>query len=228
MRLLRRNRSSPNVVFVMFFLLLVAIFLGPSTLPRLLATLLPFVDEGVPCDWLREATDRSVHQSLLGRAVSLRDEPPISLDVRVSSVSLADPAQLVVFSVIVINNTIGTVPILVTPDELILDPNQPTSGLGVVPGGAPDVSNVGEAVGSYPPGRIRLLGPQQRCVHEVAIPFNQIPGGSALVAENSTVRAFYRNNVRGAVQQTSGVSVYGDQGLWTGVVESSPRAVGTG
>ena len=40
----------------MFFLLLVAIFLGPSTLPRLLATLLPFVDEGVPCDWLREAT----------------------------------------------------------------------------------------------------------------------------------------------------------------------------
>jgi hypothetical protein len=212
----------------MFFLLLVAIFLGPSTLPGIVATLVPFMDEGVPCDWLREATDRSVHQSLLGRAVSLRAEPPISLDVRVSPVSLADPGQLVVFSVVVINNTVGTVPVLISPNQLILDPNQPASGLGVVPGGAPNVGNISEGVNSYPLSRIRLLGPQQRCVHRVAIPFNQIPGGSALVAENSTVRAFYRNNVRGAVQPTGGLSVYGDQGLWIGVVESSARAVGTG
>lgn len=228
MRLFRRNRNNPNVVFIMFFLLLVAIFVGPSTLPRLAATLVPFIDEGVPCDWLRPAGDRSVHQSLLGRAVSLRDTPPISLDVRVSPISLADPSQQIVFSVVVVNNTVGTVPILVTPNELILDPNQPVSGLGVVPGGAPAISNIGEGVSSYPLSRIRLLGPQQRCVHRVVIPFNQIPGGSALVAENSTVRAFYRNSVRGAVQTTGGISVYGDQGLWVGVVESQPRRVGTG
>lgn len=170
-----------------------------------------------------------MHQSLLGRAASLSTDPPISLDVRVSPVSLADPNQLVVFSVVVVNNTLGTVPILLTPNQLILSPNQPGSGLGVVfPGTTQNVSNLGEGVNSYPLSRIRLLGPQQRCVHRVAIPFSQIPGGSALAADNSTVRAFYRNDVRGVAQSTGGLSTYSDQGLWVGVATSQERRVGTG
>lgn len=221
MRFLNR-RENPNAVAGLFLLILLAVFAGPTVLPALIADTLPFADEGVPCSWLRDGSLRAEHQSLIGRAVSTDPaRSPISLRVRVSPVM---PDSTVTITVIVTNESMGTIPILVTEGNLILNPQQAQNGLGVVFGQATIGPTSGEAVGTYAAERIRLLGPRQLCVQKVTVPVSSIPNSSALVAENVTATAFYRNNSAGSLPLT-GTNVYSDQGLWVGFVQSEPTLI---
>lgn len=225
MRYLNRAEN-PNTLAGIFLLILLAVFAGPTVFPQLIATSVPFADEGVPCSWLRSGENRAYNQSLLGREISQRSDSPISLSVRTGSLP-SDQTGTLEISIIVTNNTLGTVPILVTPGQLILDPNQAASGFGVVFNSAAPVTNVGEAVGSYSEDRIRVLGPRQICVHTVDVPWGSIPNNTALVTANATIMAFYRNNTVGSAIPTGNQpAVFSDQGLWTGVVTSSPRNTG--
>ena len=224
MRFLNR-RENPNAIAGLFLLILLAVFAGPTVLPQLIANTIPFVDEGVPCSRLRDGSLRAVQQSLIGRAVSNDpSNPPIRLRVRTGSIA---PDSTITIMMIVINETLGTVPILVTDDTLILNTQEARNGLGVVFGQTTVPQGGGEAGGTYAPNRIRLLGPRQLCVHRVRVPLSQIPNSSALVAENVTATAFYRNNNPGSLAVT-GTTLFPDQGLWVGQVQSEPTIVNTG
>jgi hypothetical protein len=219
------RRENPNAIVGLFLLILLAVFAGPNTLPQLIASIVPVADEGIPCSWLREGTGRATSQSLIGRNVSSRSDPPISLSVRTSTIT-GDPNQRFAITVVVVNDTLGTIPILVTPDSLILDPAQAASGLGVVINSEAPVPQTGENVSSYPETRIRLLGPRQRCVHRVEYTLSDFPNVSAIAFGGATIKAFYRNTVSGTATATPGnPTIYTDQGLWTGVVESPLRTI---
>lgn len=225
MGLLNRRENS-NAIAGLFLLVLLAVFAGPTVLPQLLSENVEFVDEGVPCSWLRDASERATHQSLIGRAAAQNQaDPPMRLRVRTGSLPAA-PTDGYEISVVITNETIGTLPFVLPPTTLILDPANPISGLGVVFNNNAPIPNNGEQVGSYPDTRIRLLGPRQTCVYTVTVPFNSIPNSSALTAGNASVRAFYRNAVTGGTTPRPGeATVYNDQGLWIGVVESSPQTL---
>lgn len=225
MRFFNNRRDNPNAIVGMFLLILLAIFAGPTTLPQLVSSLVPFVDEGVPCSWLRQGSNRATFQSLIGREVANRSDPPLSLSVRTSTIT-GDPDQRFAITITVVNETLGTIPILVQPDTLILDPNQAASGFGVAFNTDAPVPATGENVNSYPESRIRLLGPRQRCVHRVEYTLSQFPNVSAIAFGGATVKAFYRNNVSGGTTASgNNPTIYTDQGLWTGVVESPQRAI---
>lgn len=218
------NRENPNAMVAAVALLMLAVFAGPNLLPTLISRTLPFADEGVPCSRLTVGDGRAYHQSIIGRSVSADDAPPISLEFRTSSLPTT-PDGTFTIAITVINRSIGPVPILVTPGQLILDPNQPLSGFGVVFNSNAAVPLTGETQG-YNESRIHILNPRQRCVHRVELVFNQTPGLSALVAENSTLKVYYRNPIPGvAVPDGTRPPIYADQGLWVGVVESEPLTV---
>jgi hypothetical protein len=214
------NRNNPNALAGIFLLLLLAIFAGPNLLPDLLARSVPFIDEGVPCDRLRDGSLRDRNQSLIGREVSSREDPPYSLNLRVQRNS----DSTVTFTVVVRNETLGTVPILVTNDQLIVNTTtDTTNGLGVIVGQQVAVPPPLENVGTYPAERIRLLAPRQRCVQRVTVSLDALTSPSVFTADNVTALAFYRNNIRGVLG-----GPYPDQGLWTGTVVSEPVQVSAG
>jgi hypothetical protein len=224
------GRDTPNILVGVFLLMLLAVFAGPNTLPRFISSVVPFADEGVPCDWLRTADDRGNHQSLLARELSTSQNAPIALDVSVGPVPGELSGTLEV-SITLVNQTIAPVPLVLTENRLILDPNTPESGLGVVFNSAVTVQNIQENVTAYPENRIHILEPRQRCLHRVNVVVGQIPNSSVLAATNTTIRAFYRNGTRGQIPRTSdipgtdGYQPFTDQGLWVGVVESPIRNV---
>ncbi len=220
MRYVSRTEN-PNAIAGIFLLILLAVFAGPNVLPRLLSDQFPFVYEGVPCDWLRAGDQRAIHQSLLGRAVSNRVNPPISLTIKTSDFPAAIDGPLVVW-ITVTNNTIGTIPILVTTERVVIGTGTGESGLGIAFNNVP-VPVAAQNVGGYPETQIRLLGPRQRCVHRALIQPNQFaPSDLSIVSTGSgSVKAFYRNNTSGTASAVgTGVAIYGDQGLWVGVTES--------
>ena len=218
------NRENPNAMVAAVALLMLAVFAGPNLLPTLISRTLPFADEGVPCSRLSIGEGRAYNQSIIGRSVSANNESPISLEFRTSSLPTS-PDGTFTIAITVINRSIGPVPILITPEQINLDPNQPVSGLGVVFNPAGTVQNIGETQG-YNESRIHILNPRQRCVHRVELVFNQTPGLSALTADNSTLKVYYRNPIPGiALGDGIRPSVYTDQGLWVGVVESGTLTV---
>ncbi|GAB4326317.1 MAG: hypothetical protein Kow00117_13690 [Phototrophicales bacterium] len=222
MRLL--NRDNPNAMVAAVALLMLAVFAGPNLLPTLISRTLPFADEGVPCSRLNTAEGRAYNQSIIGRSVNAESDPPIALELRTSRLP-STPDGTFTITIVVINRSIGPVPILVTPGQLILDPNQPLSGFGVVFNSATPIPLIGETQG-YAESRIRILNPRQRCVHRVQLVFNQTPGLSALTAENATLKVYYRNPIPGvATPDGTRPPIYTDQGLWVGVVESDALTV---
>jgi hypothetical protein len=117
--------------------------------------------------------------------------------------------------IIVINETIGTVPIIF-PGAVLVGDNPALSGIGLVFNSAAPVASPGAGVGGLiPESNIRLLGPRQRCVERWSIPVTQLV--SVGVTANSTVKAYYRNNSAGA----TGGPIFNDTGLWVGTVESA-------
>lgn len=212
----------PNFLVGIFLLVLLAMFAGPNLLPRFASNIIPGFDQGVPCEWLRRADNRANHQSLLGRSA----ENPFILSVRPGPIT-NDPAGVFTITVIVTNNSLGTVPLLYDPNQIIVGDNN-TSGLGLIFEPPTQTVVIGQRGGdpvSYPENAIRLLGPRQSCIVRVEIPNGNVLTDPALTNGSTRVRAYYRVNSPGQVVQaanTLATPIYPDQGLWTGYVESEP------
>jgi hypothetical protein len=214
------NLNPRNVVAGVILLVLLLTIAGPRSLPSFVSNYIPYIDEAIPCVWLRQGIDRAFHQSLIGRAASESDVSPLSVIARSSAVPAPD-GQLVI-TITVANNTIGTIPFVFNPDQVIVGDNN-TSGLGLIfnPPTALNTGGTRQDTASYPEANIRLLGPRQRCIHRVAFPANQLDG--TIASGQTQVRAYYRNNFAGQilVQNTAATPIYNDQGLWTGFIESA-------
>jgi hypothetical protein len=204
-----------------FLLILLAIFASPGMLPSALPSLIPGADESIPCQWLRTGTDRAEHQSLIGRNA----QNPISLHIR-STALPGQPGQVLSISILITNNSMGTVAIYYNPDQVRIGDDGATSGLGLV-FNSPTPQAFGSAAGGFvPESDIRLLGPRQSCIHHVDVPFEQISQLPLTGAQNS-VKAYYRNTVSGPTQPQAGTTqtIFSDQGLWVGVTESESIAL---
>lgn len=223
-----RRSGHPNLLVGIFLLVLLAVFAGPGTLPRLISSLVPNIDESIPCAWLRQGINRAEHQSLIGRSAA----SPITLRVRSSPVP-STPDGVLAITIIVTNTSIGTVAIVYDPAQVRIGDDGVTSGLGVAfnsPG--PLSQGVPQGAGSYPENEIRLLGPRQSCIHRLEFTTNQLPAAN-IATGGATVKAYYRNTAPGVVQNSNpqATPVYTDQGLWVGIAESDsisiPLAAGT-
>lgn len=216
-----RQSNTSNRLFGILLLLILFFIVGPNSLPNLISRI-PFADEGVPCSRLPTANNRGTHQSLIGRI----SDDPISLEVRVDPIPRT-PEGTWVIRIAVINNSIGTVPILYNPNQVIIGDNG-TSGLGLIFDPANTLSTgavrQNQGLTSFPESDIRLLGPRQRCIHRVSFPASQLD--PAVASGSAQVRAYYRISSPGAVVQppnTTATPTYTDQGLraLNGYVESA-------
>jgi hypothetical protein len=203
---LRRDGDTSNTVFGVILLVMLLVFVGPDVLPRLVSRTFAFVDEGAPCTRLRTASDRGLHQSLIGRS----SEDPIDMGIQVEPLP-TDGSSPWVIRIIIVNNTIGTVPIVFDENQVLTVDNN-TSGVGLI-FNPPVNINLGtirpQGASTFSNDNIRLLGPRQRCVHRVEIPANQLGGIQPGV---TTVRSYYRITTPGAVLTTA-TAIFPDQGL---------------
>lgn len=203
----RRADDNPNVLVGIFLLILLSVFMGPNVLPRLISSISPIIDEAIPCDWLRRGFDRGAHQSLIGRATN----DALELEVRAGQVPV-DANGTLSIDIVVINRSLGTIPILYNPNQVDIGDNG-SSGLGIIfdPGNYMARSTGRSDAQSYPEQDIRILGPRQRCIHTISIPGSQLDpnvrGGAA------SARAYYRINTAGVVAQAGPTPIYPDQGL---------------
>ncbi len=217
------NRS---VVAILFLVVLVSLALGPNTLPKLLSQAIPGFDQGVPCAWLRLGDDRAFHQSLLGRAA----EAPLSVSVAVSALP-SQPDSFLVVRVTLTNNSLGTVPIIFNPQQVIVGDNG-TSGLGLIfsPANSLDLgfSRPGDPA-SFPESNLHVLQPRQSCIYEADFPAGNVLIDPAVTSGNATVTAYYRSNGPGQVipnPATPATPIYYDQGLPRSLyVESAPARI---
>jgi hypothetical protein len=216
-----RRAGNPNALVGIFLLVLLAIFAGPGMLPNLLPSIIPGADEGIMCSWLRTGTERAQHQSLIGReAVN-----PLSLKVRTTAMP-TQPGQTLAVSIVITNNSLGTVAIFFNPAQVMYGDDGNTSGLGLVPNSNRPIQRGQSHGGSVPESDIRLLGPRQSCIYQSAWTFQQI-SSLGLTQGVNTFKAYYRNTSPGVAQVTTGdtQAIYSDQGLWVGVVESDPVTI---
>jgi hypothetical protein len=214
-----------NRIVGLVLLVVLAFVAGPNTLPRFLANLLPsIIYEGVPCAWLRRADDRANHQSLIGRAAPR----PIQVRVQADPVP-TDPSLVWGVRIIIVNESLGTVPIAYDPNEVIVGDNG-TNGVGLIftppnslttgfvrPGGTQTLDS-----------DLRLLGPRQRCVHTVEFPAGNVLIDGSVPSGLATVRAYYRSGSAGQIIQQPPIvatPIFNDQGLWTGYIESEQLAI---
>jgi len=204
---LRRDGDTSNTVFGVILLVMLLVFVGPNVLPRLLSRTFAFVDEGAPCTRLRTASDRGLHQSLIGR--SARD--PIDMGIQVEPVP-NDGISPWIVRIVIVNNTIGTVPFVFAENQVLPVDDNTTSGVGLI-FNPPANINLGtirpQGASTFSNDNIRLLGPRQRCVHRVEIPANQL---GSIQPGVTTVRSYYRITTPGNVLTTA-TAVFPDQGL---------------
>lgn len=216
-----RERFGTNSLIGIFLIIMLFTFAGDELL-RLVAVQIPGADESFPCSWLPQPPDLANNQSLIGREVVTRREP-ISLRVRTSPVPQTDDA-LFVIRIQVTNETLGTVPIVYDPDEVIIGDNN-TSGLGVTFNPASNIFlpgvNLRNDPATYPNSRIRILGPQQTCLHKITLNRSQL--NAAIANGSATVQAYYRGTNVGTIPQVvepQPTPIYADQGLYTGLIVS--------
>jgi hypothetical protein len=215
MRYIRQSTNSNTIVGI-FLLIVLAVFAGPNALPRLIASFVPFADEGLPCEWLRVADNRERHQSLIGRSAStIPDNPPLSVEV-IPDALPSDTAGEWHIRVVLANDSIGTLPVVINPNPSFQDTGAP--GLGIVF----NTGSVGQA--AQPPfqSNVRLLGPRQRCVQRITVPGAQL--GSLGINPGSSVTGYYRNSTPGGLNNP-GQSLYPDFGLWVGIITSELRGI---
>lgn len=216
----RSDNNNPNTMIGLFLLLVLAIFAGPNAIPRILNDALPgLFDQLVSCGRLRQPDNRGAHQSLIARIVSSQ-EIPISVEVDPDDIPSANtPDGMFTIRILVINETIGTIPIIFPGAVLQPGDNPALSGVGLVFNSTAPVARPAAIPALVPESNIRLLGPRQRCVERWSIPVTQL--GTQGITANSTVKAFYRNNSPG---NASG-PIYSDMGLWVGAVDSDVVAL---
>mgnify|MGYP005836714263 CR=1 FL=1 len=206
MQYFRRGEENSNTVVGIIFLVTLIVFISPNIFPTLLARTFEFIDEGVPCTNLRRAENRSQHQSLIGRA----SVNPLVLRVQPGRLPNTIDGSLII-RIIVENATIGTVPIVFDERQIIVGDDPASSGFGLIftPPNAMQTSGVRTTQGgNIPETLVRLLGPRQRCVHRLVIPYQSID--QVLYQGNTAVQAYYRINTPGALPPGS---LYPDQGL---------------
>ena len=137
----------------------------------------------------------------------------IGLEVRISGVPSGSNGSLDL-EIVVINRSLGTIPFLYNASQINIG-DDGTSGLGVIfdPGNLMARSSGRSDTQTYSEQDIRLLGPRQRCIHNMSIPAGQLDPNIA--AGNAGVRAFYRINGAGAVPVpvAGPTPIYPDQGL---------------
>lgn len=205
---LRRDGDGSNTIVGIIILIMLIVFVGPDVLPQLLAESFPFIDEGVPCNNLRTAQDRSQHQSLIGRAA----EDPLILQVEFDKLPQDDRSTWTV-RIIVVNDTIGTIPIVFNENEVIVGDDPVSSGIGLIFSQLNTTLSVPNTrtqnLSTFPEENIRLLGPRQRCVHRVIF---QPLQHNTLTRDITTVRAYYRITGSGVIPVETN-SLYPDQGL---------------
>jgi hypothetical protein len=223
-----RERFGTNTIIAVFLLLMLVTF-GGDEIIRLIATEIQVVeiDEAFPCSWLPTPEDLSNRQSLIGRQARQSREP-LELRVRASTVPQAQDG-LFVIRILVMNNTLGTVPFVYAPNEVIIGDNN-TSGLGVIFDPPANIVlpgvNLRNDPTTYPASRIRLLGPQQRCLHKVTLTRSQLP--APVASGTATLQAYYRGVSAGQVPQAQAPNptpIYPDQGLYTGVILSPTATI---
>ena len=206
----RGGDDNPNQLVGIFLLILLSVIMGPNILPRVVSSVSPVIDEAIPCSWLRVAEDLANHQSLIGRAT----QNAINVDVRVGSVPFDASGSLAV-EIIVVNRSLGTVPLIYNPTQVDIG-DFGTSGLGVVfdPGNLM-ARNTGRPSNTFAEQNIRLLGPRQRCIHRLDIPFNQLD--QAIASGAVQARAYYRVTSPGTIISANAgpTPIYNDQGLDT-------------
>jgi len=201
----RVNDDNPNLLVGIFLLILLSVFMGPNIMPRILSSISPYIDEAMPCAWLKQGLDRANHQSLIGR----RATNAIGLEIRAGGVPV-DPNGTMTVDIIVINRSLGTVPFLYDATQVVNGDNG-GSGLGLVFGTAALQGSAGGQT-TFPEQSIRLLGPRQRCIHRAQLQGAQL---DPVRQGNNQVRAFYRIASAGAVAQPAAgpTPIYSDQGL---------------
>ncbi|NJO83657.1 MAG: hypothetical protein HC828_13195 [Blastochloris sp.] len=218
--------NNRNATVGIFLIILLAIFAGP-TLPRFFSDLIPFIDEGIPCEWVRPTDDRANHQSLLGRSA----ENPLRLRVQTTNLP-SEPSGSLWVRIIVTNASLGTVPFVYDPQSVVVGDGQ-TAGLGLLfnPPTTLRSGNPLPASGSIPEQYIRVLGPRQTCVVTVAFAGSAVFNDPNLLSGTAQVRAYYSNPFNGQITIQPGAvatPIYGDQGLWTGRIESGPVTIPLG
>jgi hypothetical protein len=212
-----RRPSNTNAVVAIFLLVTLAIFAGPNLLPSLVATIFPNGGESIPCGWLRSGVERAEHQSLIGRTARADQ-----LEIRVRSSSLpTTPDGRLLITIVLTNDSLGTVAIIYNPTQVRLGDDGVSSGLGVVFNSTARLPAGGGGNGPVPESDIRLLGPRQSCIHQLTFAPNQYPDAT-IGTGAATVKAYYRNTDVGVAQQVTPRTspIYSNQGLWTGVIES--------
>jgi hypothetical protein len=188
-----------------FLLIVLAVFAGPNALPRLLSSIVPNADEGVPCVWLPQIDNNGRHQSLVGRLASEGESP---LTIRVDPGTLPNNAeQVMTVRIVLTNQTVGTVGVVVLPegDVSSLGDNRPGIGVAFNPN-----QGVPPAQGIPAPDDIRQLGPRQSCVTRIEYTFNEL--SQAGINPSS-------------VPIQSPTAIYPDYGLWTGVITSDVQSL---
>jgi hypothetical protein len=220
-RFFRRSNSNnnPNTMIGLFLIMLLAIFAGPNGIPRILNDTFPgLFDHLVSCARLRQPNDRGEHQSLIARIVSAQ-EIPLSVEVDPDDIpSAITPDGLFNIRIILINETIGTVPIVYNGGVIIGD-NPALSGVGLVFNSTAPITQPVAQAGLVPESNIRLLGPRQRCVERWNIAVSQL--GTQGITATSTVKAYYRNTSSGSASGP----IFSDMGLWVGAVDSDVSAL---
>jgi hypothetical protein len=200
-----------------FFLVIIAVVTSPSMRRVILSNTLPNADESIRCEWLRTGFNRAERQSLIGRLAN-----PRALSLRVKSTPIPQPpGDRITISIIITNESVGTIAIIYNPRQLRFGDDNVSNGLGLIFNSPLNVppGQLGQG-GGVPESDIKLLGPRQSCVHRADILLNsppdaRIPTGAAIV------KAYYRNTARGIAQAAAGGSqLFADQGLWVGVAES--------
>lgn len=217
MQLLRN--SNPNLTVGIFLLILLAVFAGPNTLPRLLSTFFPGADEATSCSSVRTADNRAQHQSLLGRAA----DSPIALSVRTTALPTQGD-QFLTIIITVTNDSLGTVPFVFNPNQVIVG-DDGSSGVGLIftPANSLQSGARQDSAATYAEQNIRVLGPRQRCVVRIDFPAGNVLVDGNVTSGTAQVRAFYRNGNPGPVAPPPGTNatpIFPNQGLWTGIAES--------
>jgi hypothetical protein len=215
-----RRPSNTNAVVAIFLLVTLAIFAGPNLLPNLVATIFPNGGESIPCAWLRSGTERAEHQSLIGR-----NARPDQLEIRVRSSTLpTTPDGRLLITIVLTNESLGTVAILYSPGGIRFGDDGVSSGMGLAFNSSTPLPSggIGQSV-AIPESEIRLLGPRQSCIHQVTFTPDQYPDPS-IGSGAATVKAYYRNISTGIATQVTALTsqIFGNQGLWTGMIESAP------
>lgn len=212
--LISRRGDNSNRIIGWFILLLLAVFTVPRLVPSLLSNTITIVDQAPPCDQVRTANNRAVHQSLIGRTA----EDPLQLFIETSSMPVQSGQNLVI-TLTVFNNSIGTVPFIYEPDQILIGDDPNSSGIGIIFDPPSQLStginsrrNAG--AGTYPESSIRLLGPQQRCLIRLSFTYEQTLQTN-IGTVPTTVRGYYRITSAGATQSPppGQTQIFSDQGL---------------